>query len=85
MKTNALIRLIELETADLIECANEFDRRSRGMDYKPFVGSGYVHDKDPGMQARETSYALERKIVTIREHLNMLRKQTVFYRKEYSK
>jgi len=85
MKNNALIRLIELETADLIECANEFDRRSRGMDYKPFVGSGYVTDKDPGMQVRETSYALERKIVTIREHLNMLRKQTVYFRKEYGK
>ena len=85
MKTNALIRLIELETADLIECAKEFERRARGMDYKPFAGSGYVRDKDPGMQARETSYALERKIVTIREHLNLLRKQTMFWRKEYGK
>lgn len=85
MKNNALIRLIELETADLIECANEFTRRARGMDYKPFAGSGYVKDKDPGMQARETSYALERKIVTIREHLNLLRKQTVYWRKEYGK
>lgn len=73
------ILFIELLTKDLKASVLEYDRRSKMTSYrKPYQGLGATVDgEDPGLQQGETSFAIERKIVTLREHLNSLRKRIV--------
>ena len=79
------IQLVEMLTKDLKDSVLEFDEhckelRKQGNNYKPSLGyasSAVVPWK--GLKQGETSFAIERKIVTIREHLNDLRKRIVYY------
>lgn len=77
--------LIEMLTKDLKAAVLEFDEhckelRKQGNNYKPSLGYGSsAVDPWKGLEQGETSYAIERKIVTIREHLNTLRKRIVYY------
>ena len=77
--------LIEAMTNDLKDSVIGFDKhaeelRKRGNPNKPSLGyrsstNGTTNELEQG----ETTYAIERKIVTIREHLNTLRKRIVDY------
>lgn len=69
---------IEMMVADLKDSVEEFDRIAKkvGEKWKPTQGDGSITDS---LSQGGTSYAIERKIVTIREHLNVLRKRIVDY------
>lgn len=73
--------LIVAMTKDLKDSVLGFEKRAKaqldkGITYKPRMGYGALGDE---LTQGETSYAIERKIVTIREHLNTLRKRIVYY------
>lgn len=68
--------LIEAMTNDLKESVLGFDKNAKGNKYKPCMGYGALGDE---LTQGETSFAIKRKIVTIREHLNDLRKRIVYY------
>ena len=75
--TKNLVKLIELEAEDLLKCTNEHlkVREKITWSYKPLPEQGY--DSTTGYQGlpqSATSSAIERKIITLREHLNDLRK-----------
>ena len=63
-------------TNDLKDSVIGFDKHAEGNKYKPRMGYGALGDE---LTHGETSFAIERKIVTIREHLNDLRKRIVYY------
>lgn len=69
---------IEMMVADLKDSVEEFDRIAKkvGEKWKPTQGYGGITDH---LSQGGTSYAIERKIVTIRERLNTLRKRIVDY------
>lgn len=69
---------IEMMVADLKDSVEEFDRIAKkvGEKWKPTQGDGGITDQ---LSQGATSYAIERKIVTIRERLNTLRKRIVDY------
>lgn len=80
------MQLIEMLTKDLKASVLEFEShaekiRKEGHDWKPFLGHGATKEGAwlDGMSSSATSYAIERKIITIREHLNVLRKRIVYY------
>ena len=79
------IQLIEMLTKDLKVSVLSFDEQAKalqknGMYHKPMIGDGSsAIDPYAGLKQGETSFAIERKIVTIREHLNDLRKRIVYY------
>ena len=73
--------LIEAMTNDLKESVLGFEKhamaqRNNGIIYKPSMGYGAPGDE---LTQGETSYAIKRKIVTIREHLSTLQKRIVNY------
>lgn len=78
MKIKDEMAYIEMMVADLKTSVNEFDKIAKkiGEKWKPTQGDGDVNNS---LAQGSTSYAIERKIVTIREHLNMLRKRVVYY------
>ena len=69
---------IEMMVTDLKDSVEEFDRIAKkiGEKWKPMQGYGGIADS---LSQGATSYAIERKIVTIRERLNTLRKRIVNY------
>lgn len=77
--------LIEAMTNDLKDSVLGFDKhtkalRENGNPYKPSLGyRSSITAPGNEVEQGETSYAIERKIVTIREHLNNLRKRIVYY------
>ena len=79
------VLLIEMLTKDLKDSVLGFDKhakalRKHGNPYKPSLGyRSSIGGPGNEVEQSETSYAIERKIVTIREHLNTLRKQVVNY------
>ena len=75
MKIRDEMAYIEMMVADLKTSVNEFDRIGKKIGEKWKPAQGDVN----GLAQGSTSYAIERKIVTIREHLNVLRKRVVYY------
>lgn len=80
------IQLIEMLTKDLKASVLEFEShaeriRKEGHNWKPYLGDGATAEKAwmDGMPSSATSYAIQRKIITIRELLNGLRKRIVDY------
>ena len=78
MKVDELIKIIELEHKDVIDSSKQFLKRADNTEWKP--SATLVNGVDEGLQTYETSYAIERKIITLREHLNRLRKGIVDWR-----
>ena len=75
--------LIKAEVADLMNSLDEYDEMKRLLKRKPTFGDGaewkmdgygVSHCTREGLSQGSTVTAIERKIVTIREHLNELRK-----------
>ena len=75
--------LITAETKDLINSLDEYDEMKRLMKRKPMYGDGAEWKEDAygtmrctreGLSQGSTITAIERKIITLREHLNELRK-----------
>lgn len=79
------IQLVEMLIKDLKASVLAFDEQAKalqkkGMHYKPMIGDGSsVTDPFAGLKQGETSFAIERKIITVREYLNDLRKRIVYY------
>ena len=78
MKIKDEMAYIEMMVTDLKDSVEEFDRIAKkiGEKWKPTQGYGSIGDS---LSQGATSYAIERKIVTIRERLNTLRKRIVDY------
>jgi len=75
--TKDLVNLIALEMKDLIKNTTEHLQVKEKLSYqwKPHQGAGYDPSKGyNGLPQSATSVAIERKIITLREHLNDLRK-----------
>lgn len=75
--------LITAETKDLINSLDEYDEMKRLLKRKPMYGDGAEWKTDSygvqrctreGLAQGSTITAIERKIITLREHLNELRK-----------
>lgn len=80
-------KLISEETEDLLESIALFEAESErqkgakpnqgdGSEYRT-DGYGFTHCVKEGLPQGATATAIERKIITIREHLNALRKLVV--------
>lgn len=76
-------QLIKAEVNDLVESVNAYDQAAKQKGEKPYLGYGAKYIKNgygtnlcvkEGLQQGSTATAIERKIVTIRNHLNELRK-----------
>lgn len=75
--------MIRCEVADLMRSLDEYDEMKRLLKRKPMYGDGaewktdsygVPHCTREGLSQGSTITAIERKIITLREHLNELRK-----------
>ena len=77
------VALIQSEVTDLAHSVSEYETMHKHLGTKPYYGDGSVWKEDSygvphcereGLSQGSTTTAIERKIITIREHLNDLRK-----------
>ena len=77
------VALIQSEVTDLAHSVNEYEAVQKRLGTKPHYGDGSVWKEDSygvphcereGLSQGSTVTAIKRKIITIREHLNDLRK-----------
>lgn len=84
MTAEQMSKLIQLEVDDLASNIHNYESEKKKLDgLRPAQGDGSVYETDaygtykcitPGLQQGATVTAIDRKIITIREHLITLRK-----------